>query len=207
MDFFGVQSVDTVDRCATSYVLAGPACFWCLVYSVSSNVNWIFTHVKVPYREPSRFPTSLGLPASRISNLKDILRLQTCEGSIPSLRNLQGPLYRTGTGDLETGRPSTWSVLLTSCLEDLSNWPVFLVTNEKLIFSLNLIWRTTCWTHTNLPRNWRTTSRYRVLKSFNILLKRSKLLGCTNRIHQPHPLFQMGCLASHSPKKQFLYAH
>jgi len=28
------------------------------------------------------------------------------------LRNLQGPLYRSGTGDLEAGRPSTWSVLL-----------------------------------------------------------------------------------------------
>ncbi len=30
MDFFGVQSVDTVGRC-TSYLLAGPTCLWCLV--------------------------------------------------------------------------------------------------------------------------------------------------------------------------------
>jgi len=29
--FFGVQSVDTVGRCTTSYLLAGPACLWCLV--------------------------------------------------------------------------------------------------------------------------------------------------------------------------------
>jgi hypothetical protein len=30
-DCFGVQSVDTVSRCTTSYLLAGPACLWCLV--------------------------------------------------------------------------------------------------------------------------------------------------------------------------------
>jgi len=30
--FFGVQSVDTVGRCTTSYLLAGPACSWCLVF-------------------------------------------------------------------------------------------------------------------------------------------------------------------------------
>jgi hypothetical protein len=29
--FFGVQSVDTVSRCTTSNLLAGPACLWCLV--------------------------------------------------------------------------------------------------------------------------------------------------------------------------------
>jgi hypothetical protein len=29
--FLGVQSVDTVSRCTTSYLLAGPACLWCLV--------------------------------------------------------------------------------------------------------------------------------------------------------------------------------
>jgi hypothetical protein len=153
---------------------------------------------------------------------------------LPSLRNLQGPLYGTGLRDLRAERhvkvpykgSSRFSMSLdllalgisklkgplhgtfscTSCLEDLSNWHVFLVTKEKLIVSLNLIWRTCC-THTNLSRDWRTNFRYCVLKSFNIMVKRSKLLGCTNRIHQPHPLFQMGCLAPHSPKKQFLYAH
>jgi len=31
MDCFGVQSVDTVRRCTTSYVLARPACLRCLV--------------------------------------------------------------------------------------------------------------------------------------------------------------------------------
>jgi len=31
MDFFGVLSVNTVGRCATSYLLAGLACLWCLV--------------------------------------------------------------------------------------------------------------------------------------------------------------------------------
>jgi hypothetical protein len=30
--FFGVQIVDTVGRCTTSYLLAGPACSWCLVF-------------------------------------------------------------------------------------------------------------------------------------------------------------------------------
>jgi hypothetical protein len=30
--FFGVQSVDTVGRCTTSYLLTRPACLWCLVY-------------------------------------------------------------------------------------------------------------------------------------------------------------------------------
>jgi hypothetical protein len=29
--FFGVQSVDIVGRCTTSYLLPGPACLWCLV--------------------------------------------------------------------------------------------------------------------------------------------------------------------------------
>jgi hypothetical protein len=29
--FLGVQSVDTVPRCTTSCLLAGPACLWCLV--------------------------------------------------------------------------------------------------------------------------------------------------------------------------------
>jgi hypothetical protein len=33
--FLGVQSVDTVGRCKTSYLLAGPACFWCLVSQFS----------------------------------------------------------------------------------------------------------------------------------------------------------------------------
>jgi hypothetical protein len=31
MDCFGVQSVDTISRCTSSYLLAGPACLWCLV--------------------------------------------------------------------------------------------------------------------------------------------------------------------------------
>jgi len=31
MDFFGVESVDEVGRCTTSYPLAGPACLRCLV--------------------------------------------------------------------------------------------------------------------------------------------------------------------------------
>jgi len=30
--FFGVQSVSTVGRCTTSFLLAGPVCLWCLVY-------------------------------------------------------------------------------------------------------------------------------------------------------------------------------
>jgi len=30
-NFFGVQTVDAVSRCTTSYPLAGPACLWCLV--------------------------------------------------------------------------------------------------------------------------------------------------------------------------------
>jgi hypothetical protein len=30
--FFGVQSVDTVGRCTTSYLLVGPMCLWCLVF-------------------------------------------------------------------------------------------------------------------------------------------------------------------------------
>jgi hypothetical protein len=30
-NFFGVQTVDAVSRCTTSYLLAGPACLWCLV--------------------------------------------------------------------------------------------------------------------------------------------------------------------------------
>jgi hypothetical protein len=29
---FGVQSVDTVDRCTTFYLLAGPMCLRCLVF-------------------------------------------------------------------------------------------------------------------------------------------------------------------------------
>ncbi len=29
--FFDIQSVDTVGRCTTSYLLAGPVCLWCLV--------------------------------------------------------------------------------------------------------------------------------------------------------------------------------
>jgi hypothetical protein len=29
--FFGVQSVDTGGRCATSYLMVGPACLWCLI--------------------------------------------------------------------------------------------------------------------------------------------------------------------------------
>jgi len=33
--FFGVRSVDRVRRCTTYYLLAGPACLWCLVPSVN----------------------------------------------------------------------------------------------------------------------------------------------------------------------------
>jgi hypothetical protein len=29
--FFGVQSVDTGGRCTTFYLMAGPACLWCLI--------------------------------------------------------------------------------------------------------------------------------------------------------------------------------
>ncbi len=32
--FFGVESVDTAGRCTTSYLLAGPACLWCLVFII-----------------------------------------------------------------------------------------------------------------------------------------------------------------------------
>jgi hypothetical protein len=32
-DCFGVQCVDTIGVCTTYYLLAGPACFWCLVKS------------------------------------------------------------------------------------------------------------------------------------------------------------------------------
>jgi hypothetical protein len=42
MDFFGVQSVETVGRCTTYYLLAGPACLWCIVilgFSSSSSSN------------------------------------------------------------------------------------------------------------------------------------------------------------------------
>jgi hypothetical protein len=35
MDFFlGVQTVDRVRRCITSYLLAGPACLKCLVFHI-----------------------------------------------------------------------------------------------------------------------------------------------------------------------------
>jgi hypothetical protein len=36
--FFGVQSVDTVGRCTTSYLLAGPVCVWCLVSILQVNL-------------------------------------------------------------------------------------------------------------------------------------------------------------------------
>ncbi len=39
LDCFGVQSVDTVGRCTTSYLLAGPACLWCLVLLCNSSVK------------------------------------------------------------------------------------------------------------------------------------------------------------------------
>ncbi len=32
MDCFGVQSMDTVGRCTTSYLFAAPACLWCFVW-------------------------------------------------------------------------------------------------------------------------------------------------------------------------------
>jgi hypothetical protein len=35
MDFFDFQSVDTVYRCTTSYLLAGPACLRCLVATIA----------------------------------------------------------------------------------------------------------------------------------------------------------------------------
>jgi hypothetical protein len=34
MDCFGVQSEDTVRRCTKYYLLAGPACLWCLLIIV-----------------------------------------------------------------------------------------------------------------------------------------------------------------------------
>ncbi len=40
---FGVQSVDTVGRCTTSYLLAGSACLWCLVYFGWGNVHYSAT--------------------------------------------------------------------------------------------------------------------------------------------------------------------
>jgi len=40
LDCFGVQNVNTVGRCTTSYLLAGPACLWCLVYFRWGFTNW-----------------------------------------------------------------------------------------------------------------------------------------------------------------------
>jgi hypothetical protein len=40
--FLGVQSVNTLSRCTTSYLLAGPACLWCLVCLLLSHP---LTHV------------------------------------------------------------------------------------------------------------------------------------------------------------------
>ncbi len=40
-DCFGVHRVDTVSRCTTSYLLAGPACLWCLVFNGASSVKLI----------------------------------------------------------------------------------------------------------------------------------------------------------------------
>ncbi len=40
--FFGVQSVDAVGRCTTSYLLTGPACLWCLVVFSSSFFPSVF---------------------------------------------------------------------------------------------------------------------------------------------------------------------
>jgi len=40
--YFGVQSIDTVHRCKPSYLLAGPACLWCLVVSWFFNVDFNF---------------------------------------------------------------------------------------------------------------------------------------------------------------------
>jgi hypothetical protein len=37
---FGVQSVDTVDRWTTSYLLAGPTCLWCLVFFPFTKENF-----------------------------------------------------------------------------------------------------------------------------------------------------------------------
>jgi hypothetical protein len=53
--FFGVWSVNRVSRCTTSYLLAGPACLWCLVLFaflapvsclvLSCHVTKLFSHV------------------------------------------------------------------------------------------------------------------------------------------------------------------
>jgi hypothetical protein len=37
----GVQSVDTLGRCTTSYLLAGPVCLWCLVLEHMSVCIWM----------------------------------------------------------------------------------------------------------------------------------------------------------------------
>jgi hypothetical protein len=49
--FFGVQSVDTVGRCTPSYLLAGPACLWCLV-------SWVSCMVCTKQDERGEIPSS-----------------------------------------------------------------------------------------------------------------------------------------------------
>ncbi len=133
---------------------------------------------------------------------------KTYEGSTLRAFQIFYVPWPTCLGDLQAERPSTWNILLCFMIRGFLKLTCISCDEEKFIVSLYFRWRTTTYgTRTNLPRNWRTTLRHCVLKSFNILVKRSKRLGCTNRIHQPHPLFQKGCLAPHSPKKQFLYAH
>jgi hypothetical protein len=44
--FLGVQSVDTVGRCTTSYLLTGLACLWCLVgLAYQGNDNIVFRFI------------------------------------------------------------------------------------------------------------------------------------------------------------------
>jgi hypothetical protein len=157
---------------------------------------WMLYYLPQASPRPSTWNRPWGSPSRK-----------ACEGSIWRASQIFYVPWPTGLGVLQAERPSMWDVLLYFMIRGFVKLTCISCDEEKFILSLNLRWRTTTYgTRTNLPKNW-TTLRHCVLKSFNILVKRSKRLGCTNRIHQPHPLFQKGCLAPHSPKKQFLYAH
>jgi hypothetical protein len=60
----GVQSVDTVRRCTTCYLLAGPACLWCLgffslVESASCEACLLIIHTWLPPKITPYYPCKL----------------------------------------------------------------------------------------------------------------------------------------------------
>jgi hypothetical protein len=129
--FFGVQSVDTVGRCTTSYLLAGTVCLWHLVYlpfcylahetrTINSGGLLIVNHLgqSLSTRQPSvrsnllySFRRLLLSTASTITMSQTIFMTQAGIDILTWFRYGKSPLFGWGKGRPLVTKMSQFSVI------------------------------------------------------------------------------------------------